>query len=232
MTTGDIILNACNSFKFGSSSTGLEDLYIQEREVPPPHQYREVVSLVSRSNRMDILLPENPKNLHDALFPLHRQIESQYRDLPWPVQMQKIVVFTDVRGGRGDIAAAAKVIAIMQKICPLLTFDWILNSTKFDAMSFLNCRDPSKVQVRVLSSVPPENMPGDLLLVGPVLWQHEVDYIPTFGFMEIAERDSGPYYLILTHKSKIEYDVLRFSKRSRYHERTMDVRPIRQDRCR
>lgn len=164
-----------------------------------PHQARAIVPLARLSDVVDVALPPQVKNLDEALFPLHRQIESQYSALPWPAKMQKIVVLTQVRGGRGDIAAAAKAIAFMQKLHLTLTFDWVLEGARpdqYDPMSFLSCNDPSKVRIRYWGSQPPEEAPGDFLLVGPVKLGWEVDYIekcisrkiagPTFGFMENA----------------------------------------------
>ena len=52
---------------------------------------------------IDIVLPQEVDDLDQVLFPLHRQIEKQYQLLPWPDQIKKIVVLTQVQGGRGDI---------------------------------------------------------------------------------------------------------------------------------
>lgn len=144
-----------------------------------------------------LILPEEIDDLQEILFPLHRQIERLYRDLPWPEKIQKIVVLTQVSGGRGDIAAAAKAISSMQRMCPSLTFDWILPGARFDQddpMSFLNCNDPSRIHMRGLPSEPPEEGPGDFLLVGPVRVSWGIDDIerriarkisgPVFGFLE------------------------------------------------
>lgn len=174
--------------------------HIEVQELILPHQARAIVPLVHPSDVVDIALPPQVENLDEALFPLHRQIESQYSALPWPVKMQKIVVLTQVCGGRGDIAAAAKAIALMQKLRPTLTFDWVLQGAQldqYDPMSFLSCNDPSKVRIRYWLSQPPEEAPGDFLLAGPVKLDLGIDYIesrisrkiagPTFGFMENAE---------------------------------------------
>jgi hypothetical protein len=144
-----------------------------------------------------IAIPKEIEDLQEALFPLHRQIESFYRTLPWPKKIQKIVVLTQVSGGRGDIAAAAKAISLLQQMCPTLTFDWILQGARLDQdnpLSFLTCNDLSRVYVRSLSSEPMDKMPGDFLLVGPVRLSWDIDYVesrilrkisgPTFGFLE------------------------------------------------
>ncbi len=151
---------------------------------------------------------EPPEEFYDLIFSLHRKIESQYRELPWPTQMQKIVIMTEVQGGQGDVAAAAKAIALMQKICSTLTFDWALMNSSFcsnDPQSFLHCDYPSNVHIRKCGSEPPEKSPGDFLLTGPVKLGWGLDYIeslisrkiagPTFGFRENAENPTTPRYL-------------------------------------
>lgn len=189
--------------------TKREIRHIELQEPGLAHQARALALQALPSDVIDIALPQQIDTLQEALFPLHRQIDSQYRALPWPAQMQKIVVFTNVRGGRGDIAAAAKAIALMQKLCPTLSFDWILlgeRSDQYDLRSFLNCDDPSKIRIREWQSKPPEKAPGDFLLIGPVELIWGVDYLesrirrkiagPTFGFLENA-------YGLLTFDSKI-----------------------------
>jgi hypothetical protein len=174
--------------------------HIESQESILPHQNRAITSLASSSDVIDIALPEQIENLAETLFPLHRKIEGLYCDLPWPVQMQKIVVFTKVQGGRGDIAAAAKAITFMQQICPTLTFDWVLLGAmhdQYNPQSFLHCRDPSKVQIRDCPSQPFETSSGDFLLVGPVKNDYAIEAIarlisrriagPSCGFMENAE---------------------------------------------
>lgn len=158
------------------------------------------ISSSKKLKGIDVVLPKEIEILDEALFPLHRQIESQYRTLPWPDKIQKIVVLTQVQGGRGDIAAATKAIAVMQRICPNLTFDWVLQGAQYnqyDPISFLNCKDPSKVKARTWQSEPSEDIPGDFLLAGPVKLGWGINYIenrisrkiagPIFGFMENAE---------------------------------------------
>ena len=50
-------------------------------------------------------------------------------------------------GGRGDLAAAAKIIILMQRMCPELTFDWIVSDNRhnYDAKAFLS--NPSNVNI-------------------------------------------------------------------------------------
>jgi hypothetical protein len=165
---------------------------------------------------IDIVLPQEVDDLDQVLFPLHRQIEKQYQLLPWPDQIKKIVVLTQVQGGRGDIVAAAKTIGLMQKLSPALTFDWVLSGARldqYDPSSFLNCDDPSKVTIRYWGSEAPEKNPADFLLTGPVKLQWGINYIktgikrdingPVFGFMENAEELSTFYPYILEANFKI-----------------------------
>jgi|GEM_PF-967131 len=173
---------------------------IKQREPLLPHQARAIAPLAPPSEVVDIELPIQIRDLDKALFSLHRQIDSQYRALPWPAKMKKIVVMTQVCGGRGDIVAAAKAIALMQKFCSTLTFDWVFLGActdEYDPRSFLHCNDPSKVHIRHWESEPPEKAAGDLLLTGPVKHPWQINYIegriqrkiagPAFGFLENAE---------------------------------------------
>jgi hypothetical protein len=187
----------------------LNKVVLIQQNTPFSFHNLEVSNEVPSSKKLkgvDVVLPEEMDNLVEALFPLYRQIENQYLALPWPDKIQKIVVLTQVVGGRGDIAAATKAIAVMQRICPTLTFDWVLHDAKYnqyDPVSFLNCTDPSKVTARNWQSPPSDDTPGDFLLAGPVKLTLGIDYIeshisrkiagPIFGFMENAE-DSQSFY--------------------------------------
>ena len=132
-----------------------------------------------------------------------RQLESRYRKLPCPPQMQKIVAFTSVVGGRGDVAASAKAIDVMRTMCPLATFEWVLNcdfacqARRYDPRLFLNHDDPLKIHLRNWGSEPSDKAPVDFLLMGPVdpIWG--LKYLesglgrkitgPVFGFVENSE---------------------------------------------
>jgi hypothetical protein len=126
--------------------------------------------------------------------------------------MQRIVVLTEVSGGRGDIAGASKAIAVMRRICPNLTFDWALKDApnRYDPLSFLHSNDRPKVSTRHWGSQFPEGVPGDLLVAGPVKLTYGTDYIeryihrkisgPVFGFMEIADQPSNYDQVILRIK--------------------------------
>lgn len=174
------------------------------------------------SKVVDITLPGKIDNLEKALFPLHRQLDGQYRPLPWPAQIQRVVVLTEVRGGRGDIAAAAKAIGIMQRICPTLSFDWVLaGGGGLDPMSFIKCEDPSKVGIRNFKSAPLESAPTDFLLGGPVKLGWGRDYIeagigrkiagPIFSFAENAEERGSMDELlpfVASHSADTTYQKL------------------------
>ena len=83
-----------------------------------------------------------------AAFPqFHRLIEKQYCHLPWPSAMKQVTIFNQERGGRGDIALAAKVIRCMQRMEPSLSFDWIVLTEKIDPQLFVHYFDPSKVKI-------------------------------------------------------------------------------------
>jgi len=177
---------------------------------------------VSSTNHFEIPLPEDVNKLDETLFSLHREIESQYHDLPWPLHIQKIIVLTEIIGGRGDIAAAAKAIALMQKISSGLSFDWVLKGGReHNPISFLNCEDPSKIGIRYLDDPTPDNKPGDFLLAGPVRLSWDTGYIekrisrkiagPTFGFMENAEAlctflEGIPQLIIKNSKPESSFD--------------------------
>jgi hypothetical protein len=103
-----------------------------------------------------------------SLFQLHRFIERQYQNLPWPSELKQIAIMTEVKGGRGDISAGAKVINMMQKMCPSLSFDWIVLPRQHNPQSFLTYSDLSKIKIRTPSLVPEEPVHADFLVVGPV----------------------------------------------------------------
>ncbi|MBS0627309.1 MAG: hypothetical protein JSS09_03755, partial [Verrucomicrobia bacterium] len=93
----------------------------------PVISIQDVTSQQSRMSPTTVTLPKRTWDLYDPLFLLSRQIESQYHSLPWPPQIQNMTIFTRVAGGRGDIAAAAHVIDLLQNIQPTLKFNWLLH---------------------------------------------------------------------------------------------------------
>lgn len=130
--------------------------------------------------------------------------------------MQKIVVLTEVRGGRGDVASAAKAIALMQQIEPHLTFDWILQGARldeYDPLSFLSCDDQAKVSIRTWLSQQPEEAPGELLVTGPAKLGWETNYIEKC----IHRRINGPVFGLLENGeelSSIDLDILQMRARN------------------
>jgi hypothetical protein len=153
-------------------------------------------------------------------FPLHPMIKREYRALPWPETIKKIVIYIHVKGGRGDIVAAAKVIGMMQRICPTLEFDWVVHnieSYQGDPKSFLTCDDPDSVHLRKEGT--PEAETGDFLLTGPVdtFWNREQiinTYVkrkiegPFFLFCENAQLISSMDPKFLPSKSEMTYEKL------------------------
>ena len=130
-----------------------------------------------------------------SLFYLHRCIEKQYRDLPWPSHLRNITVYTDVQGGKGDLSAAAKVINVMQSLCSELCIDWVIESTELEeAQLFLKClNDPhSKVKLRISNfSEPDTDTPSaDYVIVGPVQYSNSKKTTEK----RINRRISGPIF--------------------------------------
>jgi hypothetical protein len=161
-----------------------------------------------------ITLPQKIEDLAKAFFPLHRHIEQQYRALPWPPSIKNIVIMTDVLGGFGDIAAAAKAIAVMQQISPTLIFDWVVDISEErqkEALSFLPIEMRATVHIRNRYSPPYDETPADFMLVGPVKFTCGIDYTenkisrriqgPTFGFTEYGDP-------LCTIAPKIPHDAL------------------------
>ena len=107
-----------------------------------------------------------------------------------------MVVITKICGGRGDIAAGAKVIQFLQNAIPSLYFNWFVQSEKYDLASFLMCKDPSKVAIWYPDKRPKEPVTADLIITGPIIctWPNSVIEEefhvtingPRFGFLEIA----------------------------------------------
>jgi hypothetical protein len=150
----------------------------------------------------EIKLPQREVHgLQAALFPLHRQIDGRYQDLPWPAEMRKIGVFTELKGGLGDVSAAAKAIRIMQEFCSDLdSIDWVtrgLDDNKIAEGFLSGCKNLSKVKIRHWQSESSEGGPLDFLLTGPVSLSWKSQYLkgriiqrevhgPIFNFEESA----------------------------------------------
>ncbi|NGX39600.1 MAG: hypothetical protein KR126chlam1_00932 [Chlamydiae bacterium] len=114
-----------------------------------------------------------------------------YHSLPWPKEISKITVFTEVIGGLGDISAAAKVIKLLQRIEPSLTFNWIISSKTSYPEKFLKIEASSNI---IITKVKPKDLQpveSDFLVVGPVICSKETEEIttspvPRFAFLENA----------------------------------------------
>lgn len=148
----------------------------------------------------------------DLFFLLRRNIDASYMDMPWPSAMKNVVVYTRVVGGKGDIAAASKVIGLMQRLNPDLQIDWVLANTsgaKSDAICFLSDMDMSHITVREsLETIDPSlaKTPIDMIFTGP--FDGEDEY-PTLakdlkrpftnplgvGFREIGQRPSSVVFV-------------------------------------
>jgi len=165
-------------------------------------------SLVSPSVE-NILLPESEGSFLQVLFSLHRKLDSLYRDLPWPNEMQNVGVFTQVVGGLGDIVAAAKAIKVLQQMCPTVNIDWVIKNLPLhcDPKNFLGDVDLTKVSIRSPNNPPPTQAPVDFMLAGPVKVSQDKHYFesgflrklegPIFGFLENGDTAGNLVYVTL-----------------------------------
>ncbi|NGX32259.1 MAG: hypothetical protein K1060chlam4_00300 [Candidatus Anoxychlamydiales bacterium] len=138
---------------------------------------------------------KNRSQFHKSFIHLHRKIEQQYKNLPWPPAIKRATVMTEAPGGRGDLAAAGKVIGIIQQLYPSLEFDWAVVSGRIDPKPFLTCSEPSKVHISYPSL---KDGASDLLIVGPAKCGWGTDYIqsrigvkidgPRFSFLEAGTK--------------------------------------------
>jgi hypothetical protein len=189
--------------------------------IPQTLSYLPDQSSPSDQKEIEVTLPKETTGrdfkIVEALFPMYRQMCNQYRSLPWPEKIKKIVVLTQVVGGKGDIAATAKAITIMQRLCPNLFIDWVLTNSgdakKHNPLSFLPLPTSSKVTFRGFPSSPEDNSPADFLLTGPVQFSWGIDYLegrigrkingPTFNFLENAQ-DLLPFYNPLIEEKSLD----------------------------
>ena len=155
-----------------------------------------------------VRLTGDQEDLGKGLFPLHRQLESFYRDLGWPAGVKRIGVLTQIMGGRGDFTAAAKMIEVVQEIASGCEIDWILQGgLAYNPASFLKNKNPQKIFIREWGQPPIDSSPLDLLLVGPVRLQWDKKYIaekiqravtgPLFGIMELGSKLQGKHWEII-----------------------------------
>lgn len=165
----------------------------------------------------------------ETLIPLQRYIEKLYVDLPWPRQMQTVIVFTEIiEDGLGDIAAAAKAISLMLRIVPTNTsFEWVTYvkaigfsspKKKYEPLSFLTLKERARVQHSMFSwsFKDKKKDPADFVLVGPVvsMRKEHIETIigrkingPIYGFKEIADR-YGEKFPISSYPSFRSYSAI------------------------
>lgn len=180
--TSYLLIRSC-SFKKTSSGSEIYDRITKAREEEGTLRFRDrsqaVLGNVSESIRVD--LPVNSENLFKAILPLRRLMESLYSRLPWPNSLRNIMVFTQVQGGLGDIAAAAKVINLMKEIRPDIHVDWALLGSfnqSFDPKMFLKNSSNVFVQkINYASSEVSERKDPDFLIMGPVKNSFSKEYI-------------------------------------------------------
>jgi len=152
------------------------------------------------SSSLPITLLASMDDIGEAIFPLHRAIETCYQKLPWPSKIKNIVVLTEVPAGRGDVAAAAKAISVMHQFCDNCHFDWVLTGNGFrnnDPSFYLPESIRNKVHIRSSMENSSVDQPADFILAGPVPLTWDKSYIekrisrkiagPVFGFCEIAD---------------------------------------------
>lgn len=171
---------------------------------------------------------EFQKSFDKVMFPIHRLIEAQYLSLPWPSQIQKIVVLTNVCGGRGDIAGAAKAISVLQRICPSLSFDWLISGgdqNRLFGQSFMLEKCERQLSPRrFFTSDPEDTEPAQFLLEGPVGSLQEISFIedsilhrkiqgPRFCFLENASENTSSALFLCEQLQRLPDD---FSPLARY----------------
>ena len=133
-----------------------------------------------------------------CLYRLQGALEEQYRGAAWPTKLKHIVIYTEVRGGSGDISAAAKVIRLMQRICPTLTFDWIAPTSQ-DVRTFLPNVDQSKVRILQRGN---DARPSDFLVTGPV--KSSGNRSPMLNFWEIGTDDDPFKALVHSARQRVQ----------------------------
>lgn len=142
----------------------------------------------------------NPKETIDEL---QRVVEKAYAGLPWPSNVKNVAIFTEVKGGLGDISAASKFIKIIQNLNPAVNLKWIVESSLYSEeylRNFLKTNDVNDASITIENKdMVHSPFKTDLLVVGPNRCQHEDDYltskysiqplgkgIPRFSFLECA----------------------------------------------
>jgi hypothetical protein len=150
-----------------------------------------------------------------SLVYFHRINEQQYRDLPWPSEISNISLYTEVVGGKGDIAAATKMIQIIQKISPNSLINWFLtDGFNTIASQFLHSYNSSNVTIyHPYSRESKETIETQFLITGPVKCRKDIEYLerifnfklkgPSFSFLENAESN---------HTSLLNFQAIKLAK--------------------
>ena len=128
---------------------------------------------------------DNKLHRPPALTALEGEIAKIYREMPWPSSVTRVGVITEDASGRGDWAAGAKVINLLQELHPTLEISW---ATRVEGMEFLT--HPEKVKRRNVR--PDDTREVDLVIGGPTKTCKNLSggYIsnngPRVNFFEIA----------------------------------------------
>ncbi len=149
---------------------------------------RERISAVL-PDEMTLVIPKDKSKLEKALSPVQHRLDLLYHRLPWPVEVRKVVVFTEVCDGLGDIAAAGKCIDLLYQSCPWLQVDWIFLGLSLDECNprvFLSIEDSSKVFISKWNSYVFRQDPVDLLIMGPVKLRWSKEHISYMLSLEIT----------------------------------------------
>lgn len=131
----------------------------------------------------------HPKTSDNPLA--NRLIKRLYKNIEWPSHMKQICIMTKVEKEQ-DITSAAKVITLMQRICPTLTFDWVLQGCIDQEKCLSLLQDKSKVHIRFNDLE--KNISADFMFIGPVKTQNILPYqrikTPFFAYKELIESNS------------------------------------------
>lgn len=137
------------------------------------------------SNFMGFSTPLNhPKTSDNPLA--NRLIKRLYKNIEWPSHMKQICIMTKVEKEQ-DITSAAKVITLMQRICPTLTFDWVLQGCMNQEKCLSLLQDKSKVHIRFNDLE--KNISADFILIGP----EKIKNIPSY------QREEIPFFVYKDH---------------------------------
>ncbi|MEC7839146.1 MAG: DUF562 domain-containing protein [Chlamydiota bacterium] len=179
----------------------------------------------------------NQDALRKVISKVIPKIEEQYKDLPLPKDVRNISLLTETPGGRGDIVAAAKVIELLEKISPFLTFNWLVQPCRHEADKFLRVSNPSNVKLSWNGS---DEVNADLLITGPAETMWGIKYIekkfnlnlngPEFKFLEAGTSSNYPFALkfsitqsMLKNENQSEVNSKSFSEA---YERMLSTKPL------